>query len=46
LNLQFEQTTWPTGQAVRLRDSSGDLIAVGIYDEALKLVHPKVVLAN
>ena len=46
LNLQFEQTTRPAGQAVRLRDSSGDLIAVGIYDDALKLVHPKVVLAN
>jgi len=46
LNVQLEQTSWATGQAVRLRDSSGDLIAVGIYDDALKLVHPQVVLAN
>jgi len=46
LNLQLEQTAWPSGQAVRLRDASGELTAVGIYDEALKLVHPQVVLAN
>ena len=46
LDIQPEETTWPTGQAVRLRDSSGDLIAVGIYDHALKLVHPQVVIGN
>ena len=46
LNLQLEQTVWPSGQALRLRNASGDLTAVGIYDEALKLVHPQVVLAN
>jgi len=46
LDLQLEETTWPTGQAVRLRDSSGDLIAVGIYNHAVKLIHPQVVLAN
>jgi len=46
LDLQVEQTSWPTGQAVRLRESSGELMAVGIYDEAQKLVHPQVVLAN
>ena len=46
LNLQLEQSVWPTGQAVRLRDAFGELTAVGIYDEALKLVHPQVVLAG
>jgi len=46
LNLKVEQTVWPTGQAVRLRGAVGLLTAVGIYDEALKLVHPQVVIAN
>ena len=46
LNLQVDQTGWSTGQAVRLRDASGALTAVGIYDEALRLVHPQVVLAT
>jgi len=46
LDLQVEQTVWPTQQAVRLRDESGELTAVGIYDEAQKLVHPQVVLAS
>jgi tRNA pseudouridine55 synthase len=46
LNLQVEQTTWPTGQAVRLRNTVGELVAVGIYDAQSKLIHPQVVLAN
>jgi tRNA pseudouridine55 synthase len=46
LDLQVEQTVWPNRQPVRLRGSSGNLMAVGIYDEALKLVHPQVVLAS
>jgi len=45
-DLQVEQTVWPNRQAVRLRDSSGELTAVGIYDESQKLVHPQVVLAS
>jgi len=45
-DLQVEQTVWPNRQAVRLRDESGELTAVGIYDESQKLVHPQVVLAN
>jgi len=45
-DLQVEQTVWPNQQAVRLRDESGELTAVGIYDESQKLVHPQVVLAN
>ena len=46
LNLQLEDTAWASGQAVRLRDAFGELKAVGIYDEALKFVHPWVVLAS
>jgi tRNA pseudouridine55 synthase len=46
LDLQLDQTTWPTGQAVRLRNAIGELVAVGIYDETSKLIHPRVVLAN
>ncbi|HEX7721212.1 MAG TPA: hypothetical protein VF397_03585, partial [Pyrinomonadaceae bacterium] len=45
-DLQVEQTVWPNRQAVRLRDESGELTAVGIYDESQKLVHPQVVLSN
>jgi tRNA pseudouridine55 synthase len=44
LNLQVEQTAWANGQPVRLRGSSGNLMAVGIYDEPQELVHPQVVL--
>jgi tRNA pseudouridine55 synthase len=32
-------------QHVRLRDSAGELVAVGIYDARRKIVHPDVVLA-
>ncbi len=46
LDMHLEGTTWPTGQAVRLLDAFGELVAVGIYDETLKLIHPNVVLAN
>jgi tRNA pseudouridine55 synthase len=46
MDLRVEQTGWANGQAVRLRDESGELTAVGIYDESQKLVHPQVVLAG
>lgn len=46
LDLQVEQTVWPNRQAVRLRDETGELMAVGIYDEGRKLVHPQVVLGT
>ena len=31
---------------IRLRDANGKLLAVGVYNEARKLIHPKVVIAN
>ena len=41
-----EAASWPDGQAVRLRDGEGRLIAIGIYDQERKTLHPKVVIAN
>ena len=41
-----DASQWPNGQAVRMRDDGGDLIAVGIYDESRKTIHPKVVIAK
>ena len=46
MDLRVERAAWPAGQAVRLRGASGELTAVGIYDETSKLMHPQVVLAN
>jgi len=36
---------WEDNQPVRLRDASTQLIAVGFYDQARRVVHPKVVIA-
>ena len=33
-------------EPVRLRDGSDRLVAVGVYDEGKRTIHPKVVLAN
>jgi len=46
MDLRVERAAWPAGQAVRLRGASGELTAVGIYDETSKLMHPQVVLVN
>lgn len=46
LQISEEQSDWPSGQPVRLRNHEGDLIAVGICDQNLKTIHPKVVLAT
>jgi tRNA pseudouridine55 synthase len=47
--LQIENpgaSPWADGQAVRMRDDDGKLVAVGTYDEARRLLHPSVVIAN
>ena len=41
-----EAASWPDGQAVRLRDGEGQLVAIGTYNQELKNLHPKVVIAN
>ena len=38
--------SWECGQAVRLRSADQQLIAVGFYDDAGRVVHPKVVIAG
>jgi tRNA pseudouridine55 synthase len=47
--LQIENpdaSTWPNGQAVRMRDDDGELVAVGTYDETRQFLHPGVVIAS
>jgi tRNA pseudouridine55 synthase len=49
IDLQIEEangSSWPNGQAVRLRNTDGRLIAVGIYDQGRRIVHPQVVIVN
>lgn len=41
-----QETLCSNGQAVRLRNANGELIAVGIYDSARKTVHPQVVIVS
>ncbi len=35
---------WPEGQAVRIRDAAGVLIAVGAYQRDREVIHPRVVI--
>jgi tRNA pseudouridine55 synthase len=49
MDMQIEDkaiSQWSDYQPVRMRDAGGDLIAVGVYDESRKILHPKVVIAN
>jgi tRNA pseudouridine55 synthase len=49
VDLQIEEANaseWPNGQTVRLRRTDGRLIAVGLYDENKRTVHPQVVIVN
>jgi len=39
-------STLENEQCVRLRSQAGELIAVGVYDAARKMVHPRVVLSK
>ncbi|MDX6529091.1 MAG: tRNA pseudouridine55 synthase [Blastocatellia bacterium] len=41
-----EAAEWVNGQPVRMRNAAGQLIAVGLYDEERKIIHPQVVIAN
>ncbi|MDX6303450.1 MAG: tRNA pseudouridine55 synthase [Blastocatellia bacterium] len=43
---EAQRLLWPDGQPVRLRNSDGGLIAVGIYNAQQLAVHPKVVILN
>jgi tRNA pseudouridine55 synthase len=49
IDLQLEEengSQWPNGQPVRLCNEDGQLIAVGIYDEEQRSVHPQVVIVS
>jgi len=49
IDLQVEATAaggWPGGQPVRMRNTDGQLIAVGIYDKGQNALHPHVVIAT
>jgi tRNA pseudouridine55 synthase len=49
VDLQIEEAEpsgWSRAQAVRMRNTGGQLIAVGMYDESRHIVHPKVVISN
>jgi hypothetical protein len=35
---------WADGEKVQIRDIQGNLMAIGIYDQARRLLHPHVVL--
>jgi tRNA pseudouridine55 synthase len=44
--VEAEASHWSGGQPVRMRDGEGQLIAIGIYDQDRKTLHPQVVIAN
>ena len=49
IDLQIQEVVangWSAGQTVRMRNTDGQLIAVGIYDENRHTVHPSVVIAS
>lgn len=41
-----DASLWPDGQAVRMRDDDGKLVAVGTYDKNRRFLHPSVVIAS
>jgi tRNA pseudouridine55 synthase len=49
IDLQIQEVAangWSAGQTVRMRNTDGQLIAVGVYDENRHTVHPSVVIAS
>ncbi len=46
LNIDEHGPDWNTGQPVRLRRPSSELVAVGIFDKSRKIIHPKVVISD
>jgi tRNA pseudouridine55 synthase len=49
IDLEIDAETaaqWPNEQPVRMRDDDGQLIAIGIYDQGRRVVHPQVVIGS
>lgn len=44
LSTRIPEAEYANGEALRMHDESGELLAIGFYDEAEKSVRPKVVL--
>ena len=44
LSTRIDDAKFDHGKAIQMVDASGDLIAIGVYDEAEKSIRPKVVL--
>lgn len=45
MNLQIPGESWTEGERVRIRDTAGNLIAVGTFHAETKMLHPAVVLS-
>ena len=45
MNLEITDPKWSNGEHVRIRDTAGDLIAVGTFDLETATLHPSVVLS-
>ena len=45
MNFQVSDLQWTNGERVRVRDASGNLIAVATFDSETKMLHPSVVLS-
>lgn len=45
MNLQIAEQGWTSGERVRIRDTTGKLIAVGTFDLETGMLHPTVVLS-
>ncbi len=44
-DLPVSEHSWTNGERVRIRDTKGDLIAVGIFDSNTGMLHPAVVMS-
>jgi len=45
LSVKVSHAVWNDGERVRMRDEKGNLIAVGDFNAAEDLLHPRVVIA-
>ena len=45
MNLQISEQGWTSGERVRIRDTTGHLIAVGTFNSETSTLHPTVVLS-
>jgi len=46
LDIRVNEQVWTDGERVRMRDSNGQLVAVGIFNAANQVLHPSIVFAE